>query len=70
MIIFIWCIYGLFQSYLDLKNYEAVFSIVAGLESDYIQRVVDSWQIRLLETIIVAKLILKISILNIESGML
>ena len=63
MIMFKWCVYGLFQSCLDLKNYETVFSIVAGLESDNIQRVVDSWQVRLLESKIVAKLILKISIM-------
>lgn len=34
------------QSCLDLKNYEAVFSIVAGLDS--IQRIADSWQVRLI----------------------
>lgn len=34
------------QSCLDLKNYEAVFSIVAGLESKSILQVAHSWQVR------------------------
>lgn len=36
------------QSCLDLKNYEAVFAIVAGLESKSIQQVADSWQVRII----------------------
>ena len=34
-----------FQSCFDLRNYEAVFAIVEGLENQYVQKCSASWQV-------------------------
>ena len=40
------CVIGL-QSCLDLKNYEAVFALMEGLENRIVQQAEGSWQVQL-----------------------
>lgn len=43
------CVIGL-QSCLELKNYEAVFALMKGLESRTVQQAKGSWQVQLVMT--------------------